>query len=500
MSDPNASQLNELEIAATSGDALAQLELGSRYLAAARYGTEAFSTGLRWLTQAAEQNLPEAQWMLGNVYAHSSLLPNATRSAFNWYSKAAAQHSAPAHDRLADLYMLGRGIAADDREALRWYTKSAEQALPVAQANLAYMHAHGIGTPPDQDEATTWYLRAAAMGNARAYFNLGLRYAAGIGTCRSTIHAIALLQSTARQDYPLSKLMVERLSTGLSNEVLADAAMLAGRINANFQELRQTLGPDAQNLDASSPTKLREFNRRVERHFACLDEPALSLDAALRHSTPGDVGSFNGFNTATKVHVWSWQPRVFQIDNFLSLDECAHVMDVAASQLINSKDYHLAQSSAETTTFNGEAMVFDAPLCDAALRNIERRIALYTRMPKENIEPLSVLRYLPGHEYSAHVDFFREERLHENEAKLDHGGQRLMTFLVYLRAPEEGGETEYINADCKIAGRTGMAALHYNCLPSNQPDELTAHRGRPIVSGEKWLLRTAIREHSLYDL
>lgn len=486
-----------LEASAIGGNPQAQLELGVRCLAAARDGGEAHATGMRWITEAAQQGLAEAQWMLGNIYAHTLSTPDAARMAYEWYAKAAAQHSAPAQDRLADLHMLGRGAPADDREAFRWYAKSAAQVLPVAQANLAYMHAHGIGTVADQDTATTWFLRAAAMGNARAYFNLGLRYAAGTGAPLSAVHAYAWLRNAADRDYPFSLAMAEKVGGQLSGGELASAEALAERIRSNLAEMRQRLGEAASSLDPGNSGQLLAFGSEVEAQFERLNDPALSLDSHRRGTTSGDAER-NSPPVEPKAAMRSWRPRVLIIDDFLSLDECAHVMDLATSQLVPSSDYQPAQGSEEINAFNGDAMVFTAPLCDATLRNIERRIALHSRMPPDHIEPLSVLRYRPGHAYDAHVDFFREDRLRENELKGDHGGQRLLTFLIYLRAPEEGGETEYIKAGCTITGRTGMAGLHYNCLPSNLQDEMTEHRGRPIVRGEKWLLRTAIREHGLY--
>lgn len=501
MSHSGPVAIHELEAAASDGDPRAQLELGAHYLATARYGSDAFTKALHWLTRAAAQNLPEAQWMLGNVYAHSPQLPNAARTAFDWYSRAAAHHCAPAQDRLADLYLLGRGIAPDDAEAFRWYAMSAAQAYPVAQANLAYMHAHGIGTPPDENAATTWFLRAAAMGNTRACFNLGLRYATGVGAPCSVVHALAWFYNAARQGYPLSESLVDRLSSGMTGDAIVTAGGLAERLHDNVEALRRNLGSIAQNLDAGEPAQLQAFNRQVEQHFAQLHEPALSFDTHVRLAATEEAAPAPGFGfSPTAPRACSWTPRIFTIDHFLSLDECAHVMDIAASQLVASQDYHLARGSAETTAFDGEAMVFDAPLCDATLRNIERRIALCTRMPRDHIEPLSVLRYQVGHEYQSHVDFLRQNRLQENDAKFDRGGQRLITFLIYLRAPDAGGETEYVETDHIISGQCGVAVFHYNCLPSNEPDELTVHRGRPIRSGEKWLLRTAIRERSLYAI
>lgn len=83
------------------------------------------------------------------------------------------------------------------------------------------------------------------------------------------------------------------------------------------------------------------------------------------------------------------------------------------------------------------------------------------------------------------------------ETFADPGGQRLASFLLYLQAPDAGGETAYPDADLEIPGETGLGILHYNCLPDRSVDRRSRHAGKPIDQGEKWLWRTALRQHSL---
>jgi prolyl 4-hydroxylase len=133
-------------------------------------------------------------------------------------------------------------------------------------------------------------------------------------------------------------------------------------------------------------------------------------------------------------------------------------------------------------------------MCDPVVRNIERRIARAFRLPPSHVEPLSVLRFQGGVRYAPHVDYFDETRLSFNRKAGDHAGQRTASFLVYLRAPERGGETHYLKIARKIAGRERMALCHFNCLPDGQPDAMTLHTGEPVAQGEKWLARTTLRE------
>jgi prolyl 4-hydroxylase len=80
----------------------------------------------------------------------------------------------------------------------------------------------------------------------------------------------------------------------------------------------------------------------------------------------------------------------------------------------------------------------------------------------------------------------------------DLAGQRLATILIYLRAPERGGATRFIDAGLTVTGAHGTAIIHWNCLPDGRPDPRTTHAGLPIEAGEKWLARKALRERAVF--
>lgn len=66
----------------------------------------------------------------------------------------------------------------------------------------------------------------------------------------------------------------------------------------------------------------------------------------------------------------------------------------------------------------------------------------------ENQEGLQVLHYKDGQKYEPHFDYFHDQVNQRPEI----GGQRLMTVLMYLTTPEDGGETVFPNADKKVTG------------------------------------------------
>ncbi|HEY1773295.1 MAG TPA: 2OG-Fe(II) oxygenase [Gammaproteobacteria bacterium] len=458
---------------------------GEALVARRNHDSAEFRRGLELLQRSAEAGWLEAEVTLGHVYAQVPLLLDADRQAAQHYRRAAAQGHPMAQDRLADLYLIGRGVPQDDVQALQWCRRTAEQAYPLAQCNLAYMLAEGIGTVADDRAATDWYLRAAAQGEPRAYFNLGLRYRHGFGTAADGAQAWGLMALAARAAYPGAEAELEVLERELDGKRLTEARSLAQLIADNFAALRQKLerSPEAQ----SSATAYR---RVVEEHFALLDVAGLSVDASQRgpHTAPSR-------HMTGERHAIATVPRIFTVDDFLSRTECAHLLWLASPNL---KGAETARDRGEQTAFNGSAAILRGPLCDPVVRNVERRIAAGFGLPASHVEPVSVLRYESGHSYAPHVDYFRADRSADNERMGDMAGQRVASFLVYLRAPAAGGETHYLEIDRKIAGRERMALCHFNCDERGVPDPSTLHTGTPVIAGEKWLARTTLRERPFF--
>jgi prolyl 4-hydroxylase len=185
------------------------------------------------------------------------------------------------------------------------------------------------------------------------------------------------------------------------------------------------------------------------------------------------------------------------VDEFVSPEECAHFLWLASPNL-KAAESTRDRLSGEQTAFNGSAAILRGPLCDPVVRNIERRIAAGFDLPASHVEPLSVLRYESGHSYAPHVDYFNTDRFAYNDRIGDVAGQRVASFLVYLRAPAAGGETRYLEIDKKVAGRERMALCHFNVDSRGEPDPATLHTGTPVLAGEKWLARTTVREKPFY--
>lgn len=463
---------------------------GEALVAAAAYGSADFERGLALLRRAADAGDTAAQVALGHVYSQLHQLPDAVAQTAAWYRRAAEQGDPQAQNRLADLSMIGRGLPQDDTEAFRLYRLTAERGYASMQCNLAYMLMEGIGSAPDTAAAFGWYLRAAAQGEPRAYFNLGLCFHEGVGTPADPIYAWAWMESARRQAYPCSEAELTRLGRSLAPvEIAATGPAVADHIERNFMELQKSLERDPEVLNSAD-----RYRDVVEKNFAAIRFEAFSLDPAKRPNAPSTPGA----HVAAQPVEISARPHLFTVDEFVSRGECAHLMTLAGMNFRPAEALTSDILSQENRAFTGNMAALQTTLCDAVVRQVERRVGAVFRLPASQVEPLSVLRYQGGHSYAPHVDYFDAARMAENLLRGDRAGQRIASFLVYLHAPEAGGETHYLTLGKKIAGRERMALCHFNCLPSGEPDPATLHTGEPVLRGEKWLARTTLRERSFY--
>ena len=458
----------------------AWFDRGQALLAANAHDAPAFAEGLELLKKSAATDFIDAQLALGHVYAQVHVLPGAAAECAHWYRQAAERGHPVAQDRLADLYMLGRGVARDDNEALRWYAQTAQQAYPHALCNLAYMQDEGLGTGPDARAAAENYLRALALADPRALFNFGLRCAAASNPeLLPAAHACLALAAFAQ--YPLAVQELAQLDAQLDEATREQGKALAEKLRLCLRAFQQRVESDTKL--AANPPALLQF---ALDKLATLGESAFTL-AGAGHVTR------KGPHRTDAPQTISTAPRIFTVSRFVSKSECAHFMALAQARFAPAHEARLERLSGEQTAFTGDAAVLYIPDSDAIVRNIERRSAAAFDLPAPHVEPLSVLRYRQQDRYAAHTDYFDAARLENNRRHGDYSGQRIASFLVYLCAPEAGGETHYLKINKKIAGRPRMALCHFNLTPAGTPDETTLHTGAPVQRGEKWLARTTLR-------
>ncbi len=187
-------------------------------------------------------------------------------------------------------------------------------------------------------------------------------------------------------------------------------------------------------------------------------------------------------------------PLVYTCDQFLSDEECEHLIEIAKPSLarstvvdLNSLDNQL--DSRRTSL----GMFLPYNIKDETVKRIEKRIAKVTAIPRENGENMQILYYGVGAEYQPHFDYFDPDTV-GGLAQYNRGGQRVATLMVYLNTPKQGGETIFPRVGLKVVPKKGKALLFYSVDAEGNSDPMSFHGGAPVLMGEKWVVTRWLRE------
>ena len=454
-------------------------------------GSDAFGEGLVQLQAAAEAGLVSAQIACAHVHLQHPTLADAPGQAHRWLERAARAGDPHAVERLADLYLTGYGVDADDRRACSLYTQLADYGFPSVLCHTAYLHSEGIGCEPDESQAATLVLRAAAQGHTLAFYLAAHRYAQGMGTPEDAAIGAAWMELAAARGFPSAEVTWQQWLDQLDEHSCSHSRELAERLKGNLR----SLGAALRTIDVpeDDPDYMPRFNALVEQNYRELALPELDLDPQVR-----GCGVRRRPPRQYQLEACSWRPRVFRVPDFATAEERGHLLDLAQPLLRSTAETTSAGKAIEVDAFDGDCAIFAPYLTTPVIRNLLRRFALLMQIDTTHFEPMSVLRYTVGHEYSPHVDWFDGERMEAHRRVGDLGGQRIGTALISLVRANEGGETYYPASDTTVDGAPGTAIIHYNATPDGLADPDSVHHGRPIAAGEKWIARTAARELSLY--
>ena len=176
-------------------------------------------------------------------------------------------------------------------------------------------------------------------------------------------------------------------------------------------------------------------------------------------------------------------PDVVVFRRLFTAEECAFLIESAAPliqpALVTDRSTGVASQMPDRTAGTaGFSLMSENP----AVHALNRRLAAASGTTAQQGEPLQVLRYDPGQEYRPHFDILPPG-----------SNQRCLTFLVYLNAGFEGGETAFLKTDLKFKGGIGDGILFRNAFPNGDPDPAAFHAGLPVLSGTKMLASRWIR-------
>jgi TPR repeat protein len=172
---------------AEGGDAHAQTEAALAYLRGDGVDADPMAAA-RWSQTAADQGEPNAQFILGSLYARG-VKPNPQR-AFKWFAAAATHGNAKAMHNLAMAYLNGQGVEKDSAAAIDWLVKAANSGYRDSAFDLAVLYERGEGVARSPQDALKWYDSAASLGDSQAakrgkFLRAQLSQVASIPTAKS---------------------------------------------------------------------------------------------------------------------------------------------------------------------------------------------------------------------------------------------------------------------------------------------------------------------------
>ena len=104
----------------------------------------------------------------------------------------------------------------------------------------------------------------------------------------------------------------------------------------------------------------------------------------------------------------SWSPRAQIYHNFMTPEECAHLIDLARPHMHEANVVDKQTGKSVTSGVRTSTGHFISRGQDPIVQRIEERIAAFAMVPVDHGEAIQVLRYSDGQKYDPHFDYFHD--------------------------------------------------------------------------------------------
>ncbi|OWM79544.1 hypothetical protein CDL15_Pgr022956 [Punica granatum] len=190
----------------------------------------------------------------------------------------------------------------------------------------------------------------------------------------------------------------------------------------------------------------------------------------------------------SKVVQLSWQPRIFLYKEFLSKEECDHLISLAYD-----KNYKITGSGDDSgnVSISRQLLSSEIPLDmkDDVVARIEQKLSAWTFLPRENSRAMQIL-HLENEDTKQKYDYYSKNSPRES---------LVATVVIYLSNVASGGEILFPHSEPKqeswsycgskdnpLRPAKGNAVLFFSSQPSASPDERSLHTRCPVLEGEMW--------------
>lgn len=186
-------------------------------------------------------------------------------------------------------------------------------------------------------------------------------------------------------------------------------------------------------------------------------------------------------------------PIVWVVDNFVSAEECLHVLELAEHRMNDALVSRLGSNSASEKRTGQVSWVRhdETPM----VRGLVRRVGEFVGVQPSHSENLQVIHYAETQEYRPHFDAW-DVNTAKGREKTSKGGNRALTALIYLNEVAGGGGTAFPKLGLEIDAQPGRMVIFHNLYEGESVRHRNSlHGGLPVAEGEKWACNLWFREH-----
>jgi TPR repeat protein len=146
------------------------------------------ASAARAILMAAQQNMVDAQALLGQILLDGTGIEQDAALALTWFQIASRNGHAMATNMTGRCHEHGWGCEPDNAKAAEYYRQAADAELDWGFYNYGNLLATGRGVNKDQARALACYRKAAHMGHAKSMNLLGRYLEEGV-SCEQDVQA-----------------------------------------------------------------------------------------------------------------------------------------------------------------------------------------------------------------------------------------------------------------------------------------------------------------------
>jgi prolyl 4-hydroxylase len=191
-----------------------------------------------------------------------------------------------------------------------------------------------------------------------------------------------------------------------------------------------------------------------------------------------------------KSKTLSESPRIVAVADMAGEDLCEWVIARSRAKLKRAAtgDRRSGERDIFSSNRTNSDCDFRGAEADLVLATLRARVAAVTGANLEGFESVHVFHYRVGEEFRPHLDATLDSSAADYPVRYAAGHQRVLTFLLALNDDFEGGETAFPMIGLRWKPRRGRGLFFWNVDPEGAIERRTLHAGRPVTSGEKWML------------